>query len=220
MNEIQEIMKKAVAYYRVSTDRQGESHLGLDAQKESVHQYTKARNIYLVEEFTEIESGKNNKRPVLQAALHYCTLHKTLLIIAKLDRLGRNVYFISSLMENKVRFVAVDNPEATHLVLHILAAFAQHEREQISSRTKEALAAAKKRGVKLGKNGKNLAKNNKLAANKFAQKMKPIISKIKNKGHTTFEAIAEQLNTAGVKTFRRGGRWHKSTVFNLMKRIK
>ncbi|MFT3909742.1 MAG: recombinase family protein [Ferruginibacter sp.] len=220
MNETHEIMKKAVAYYRVSREKQGESGLGLEAQQESVHLYIKARKLSLSKEFTEIESGKNNKRPVLQEALKYCASNKTLLIIAKLDRLGRNVFFISSLIENKTKFVAVDNPEATHLILHILAAFAQYEREQISSRTKAALAVAKKRGIILGKNGKHLARQNKKAADDFAIRMQPIIKQVTDNGFETIEAITAQLNKKKIPTFRKGGRWHRSTVFALLKRIK
>src|SRR6267378_4434800 len=141
-----------VSYYRVSTGRQGHSGLGLDAQRQAVQEYLggKPEN-QLVEEHTEIESGKRSDRPELQAALATCKRHKATLIIAKLDRLARNVAFIANLMESGVEFVAVDNPHASKLMLHMLAAFAEHEREQISSRTKAALAAAKARGVKLGK---------------------------------------------------------------------
>lgn len=218
-DQIKNYMKNAAAYYRVSTERQGESGLGLEAQKDSVHIYTKGRKIKLAKEFTEIESGKNNKRPVLQEALAYCSKHKMLLIIAKLDRLGRNVAFISSLMECKVEFVAVDNPEANHLVLHILAAFAQYEREQISIRTKSALQAAKRRGVVLGKNGKLLAKENKRASIVFAKKMKPIIAKIKKDGFITIQAITDELNNRDIPTYRAGAKWHKSTVHKLLSQI-
>lgn len=219
MNENTQNMKKAVAYYRVSTDKQGESGLGSEAQQESVHLYIKARGITLVKELTEIESGKKNKRPVLQEALKYCSTHKLLLIIAKLDRLGRNVAFISSLMETKVKFVAVDNPEANHLVLHILAAFAQYEREQISQRTKSALQAAKKRGVQLGENGKYLALLNKKAADAFVSKMNPIIKKIRKEGYTTIQEITDELNFRKIPAFRPGSKWHKSTVHKLVRQL-
>jgi len=210
-------MKKAIAYYRVSTERQGESGLGLEVQEESVHFYTKARKIKLVKEFTEIESGKKNNRPVLQEALAFCIKNKTLLIIAKLDRLGRNVAFISSLMESDVQFVAVDNPEAIPLILHILAAFAQHERIQISIRTKSALQAAKRRGVELGKNGKILAAKNKKDSIAFAKKMRPTINKIQKNGFWTIREITEELNRLKVPTFRnKGTRWHLSTVHKLL----
>jgi DNA invertase Pin-like site-specific DNA recombinase len=138
-----------VAHYRVSTDRQRASGLGLEAQRESV-----ARHIGLgqiIAEYTETESGKQHtNRPQLAAALDACRKHRAVLVIAKLDRLGRNVAFISALMESSVEFVCCDNPHATRLLLHMLAAFAEHEREMISKRTKAALAAAKARGVRLG----------------------------------------------------------------------
>ena len=149
-------MNKAIAYYRVSTDRQGKSGLGLEAQNETVKQFANFKQWELIGEFTEIESGKKSNRPQLQEALKQCLKQKAVLVIAKLDRLGRNVAFISSLMESKVEFVAVDNPHANRLMLHLLAAFAEHEREQISTRTKEALKVAKSRGVILGKHGKNV----------------------------------------------------------------
>ncbi len=138
-----------VAYYRVSTDRQGKSGLGLDAQRAAVAAYLAGRGEKIAE-FTEIESGKRNDRPQLAAALMLCRQQKARLIIAKLDRLARNVHFISGLMESGVDFVAVDMPEANRLTLHILAAVAEHEREMISQRTKAAREQAKARGTRLG----------------------------------------------------------------------
>lgn len=138
-----------IAYYRVSTTRQGQSGLGLEAQQQAVKQYLNGGNWQILAEFTEIESGKRNDRPKLAEAIALCKRLQATLVIAKLDRLARNVHFISGLMESGVEFVAVDNPNANRLMLHMLAAFAEHEREQISRRTKDALAAAKARGVKL-----------------------------------------------------------------------
>jgi DNA invertase Pin-like site-specific DNA recombinase len=142
-----------VAYYRVSTCRQAGSGLGLDAQRSAVKCHLSGEAGTLLGEYTEIESGKRSDRPQLAAALAACKLHKATLIIAKLDRLARNVAFIAGLMESGVEFVAADNPHASKLMLHMLAAFAEHEREQISLRTKAALNAAKDRGVILGKQG-------------------------------------------------------------------
>lgn len=213
-------MKKGVAYYRVSTERQGESGLGLDAQKEAVHQFIRSKHIELVSEFIEVESGKKNKRPVLQQTLLYCKQNNATLLIAKLDRLARNVAFISSLMENKIEFVAVDNPDANHLVLHILAAVAQYEREQISRRTKEALKAAKLRGTVLGKNGRALAKLNKKRSLEFAKHMRPIIQALRKEGFTTVQEVTDQLNERRIPTYRPGAKWHKSTVHALMSKIK
>jgi DNA invertase Pin-like site-specific DNA recombinase len=139
-----------VSYLRVSTDKQGASGLGLEAQREAVARHVRGAQGVLIAEFREIESGKRNDRPEIAAALAGCRLRHAILIIAKLDRLARNVHFISGLMESGVEFVACDNPHATRLTIHILAAVAEHEREMISARTKAALAAAKARGVKLG----------------------------------------------------------------------
>src|SRR2546429_6057628 len=141
---------KFVAYFRVSTDRQGKSGLGLEAQRKSVRDYLDGGRWSLVAEFTEIESGKHNDRPGLVKAPAGCKKQKARLVIAKLDRLSRNLAFIATLMDSGVEFTAVDNPHANKLTIHILAAVAQHEREMISERTKAALQAAKARGKQLG----------------------------------------------------------------------
>ena len=139
-----------IAYYRVSTQRQGRSGLGLEAQQQAVNVFLHGHEELIIESFTEIESGRKNDRPQLAAALDACRRYKAVLVIAKLDRLARNVHFISGLMESGVEFVAVDMPEANRLTIHILAAVAEHERETISQRTKAALQAAKARGTKAG----------------------------------------------------------------------
>lgn len=141
--------KRYIAYYRVSTARQGQSGLGLEAQQTAVRSFV-AADAAIVEEFVEVESGRRNDRPQLLKALAACRRHNAVLIIAKLDRLARNVAFVSNLMEAGVDFVAVDMPHASLLTVHILAAVAEHEREMISQRTKAALAAAKARGARLG----------------------------------------------------------------------
>src|ERR1700730_229839 len=133
-----------VAYYRVSTDRQGRSGLGLEAQQAAVSRYLGA--VAPIAEFTEIESGKRSDRPQLKQALALCRKRKARLVIAKLDRLSRNLAFIAALMDSGVEFVAVDNPHATRLTLHILAAVAEHERHMIADRTKAALQAAPEQG--------------------------------------------------------------------------
>ncbi|MBC7407002.1 MAG: recombinase family protein [Arcicella sp.] len=213
-------MNKAIAYYRVSTDRQGKSGLGLEAQNKTVQQFATFKQWELIGEFTEIESGKKNNRPQLQEALKQCLKQKAVLVIAKLDRLGRNVAFISSLMESKVEFVAVDNPHANRLMLHLLAAFAEHEREQISTRTKEALKVAKNRGIILGKHGKNvLSQQNIKLADDFAETMTPIISELKSDGFITLRALRDELNNRSIASFRKDCQWHLDTVFNITKRI-
>jgi DNA invertase Pin-like site-specific DNA recombinase len=141
---------QAAPTYRVSTDKQGKSGLGLDAQRKAVVDYLDGGKWTLLDEFTEIESGKRNDRPELERALAACKKHRAKLVIAKLDRLSRNVAFIAMLMDRKVDFVCCDNPTATKFTIHILAAVAEHERDAISARTKAALAAAKANGKVLG----------------------------------------------------------------------
>lgn len=213
-------MKPAVPYYRVSTERQGHSGLGLEAQQKAVSEFAKTNGFRLMHEFTEIESGKRGSRPILQEALAYCRQHKAMLLIAKLDRLGRNVAFISALMESEVDFIAVDNPSANKLIVHIMAAFAEHERDLISQRTKDALQMAKKRGVKLGEYGKNvLAKQNKKASKDFARKMKPVIKQLKKEGYSTVREITQRLNELEIQTYTGSGKWHINTVHRLLTEI-
>ncbi len=209
-------MEKGAAYYRVSTDRQGDSGLGLEAQMNAVHYFVQSKRYDLTREFTEVESGKKNKRLILKEALDYCLKNHATLIIAKLDRLSRNVAFIASLMESRVQFVAVDIPGASHLVLHVMAAFAQYEREQISKRTKEALQAAKEKGIQLGANGRALSKLNRQRSEEFASKHMLLITDLKNTGFKTIQSIADELNKRNIPTFRPGCRWHKSTVHALI----
>lgn len=142
--------KSFVTYLRVSTVRQGQSGLGLEAQRAAVQAHAAAAGHIIVAEYVEVESGKRADRPQLTAALAACRLHRGTLVIAKLDRLARNVHFISGLMESGVDFVACDMPHANRLTLHLMAAMAEHEAAAISERTKAALAAAKARGVRLG----------------------------------------------------------------------
>ena len=214
-------MRKAIAYFRVSTDRQGKSGLGLEAQHAAVYLFAEQEGYQVISEFTEIESGKKNQRPELATALLQCKKQKATLIIAKLDRLGRNVAFIANLMESRVEFRAVDNPHANRLMVHLLAAFAEHEREQISTRTKEALQAAKRRGVQLGKHGREIeSKKNAHAADLFAKKMRPIINELKADGFTSVREISNELNRREVKTFRNDGQqWHRTSVHRLLKRL-
>ena len=141
---------KFIAYYRVSTDHQGVNGNGMAAQRKAVEDYLNGGRWKLVGEFTEVESGKRSDRPQLEKALAACRKHKAKLVIAKLDRLSRNVHFISGLMERKVDFVACDMPSANAFMINVYAAVAQEERRMISDRTKAGLAAARERGVKLG----------------------------------------------------------------------
>jgi DNA invertase Pin-like site-specific DNA recombinase len=205
---------KFVAYYRVSTDKQGKSGLGLAAQRKAVRDYLDGGNWELVASFTEIESGKRSDRPELAKAIAASKKHRAKLIIAKLDRLSRNVAFISALMERKVDFVAVDNPTATKFTIHILAAVAEHERDAISKRTTEALAAAKARGVKLG-NYKRIAKAKQKATEARAEAMRPAITSTL---HLSATAAADHLNKRNIATAS-GKQWQAVQIIRARKRL-
>ena len=217
--------KKFVAYYRVSTERQGRSGLGLEAQQAAVRGFTKGGEI--VAEVIEIESGKRNDRPKLAEALRLCRLHKAMLVIAKLDRLARNVHFVSSLMESGIEFVAVDFPQANRLTVHIMAAVAEHEAAMISARTKAALAAAKARGVKLGGDrgniraiaaeGRRTASQRRAAnADRRAADVAPVILELKAAG-TSLRGIAAALVARGIPT-PQGGVWSAVQVSRILAR--
>lgn len=207
-----------ISYVRVSTERQGRSGLGLDAQRAAVTTYVTSQRGRLLEEFREIESGKKDDRPQLAAALALCRKRRAVLVIAKLDRLARRVSFISALMDGDVDFVACDFSQANRLTLHILAAVAEHEREMISQRTKAALQAARKRGVKLGNPTNAHACLEQARATRSAQarqraeNVRPIIDQIMRSGATSLRAIAAALTARGIKTARNGTRWHPEQV--------
>ena len=208
-----------VAYYRVSTDKQGRSGLGLDAQRHAVAAYVAGRGAIRAE-FTEIESGRKSDRPQLAAALAQCRRQRATLVIARLDRLARNVAFISGLMESRVDFVAVDMPEANRLTIHILAAVAEHEREMIAQRTKAALQVAKARGVRLG--NPNPVPASRLAIRalqaqtaQFHATVLPLMEQLQQQGYG-LAAIARELNRRAVPTAR-GGFWYATTVRNVLK---
>ncbi len=207
-----------VAYHRVSTAKQGQSRLGLEAQKVAVENYLNGGSWELVGDFVEVESGKRKNRPQLNAALALCKKQKATLIIAKLDRLARNLHFISGLMEARIEFLAVDNPTANRLTVQILAAVAEEEARAISARTKAALASAKARGVALGKNGIQLGKENRLRALKSAYDLKPIIENLKAEGVTTVREICGCLNARRIPT-PQGKQWHSTSVHRLLKRL-
>jgi DNA invertase Pin-like site-specific DNA recombinase len=216
--------ERYVSYFRVSTDRQGVSGLGLDAQREAVGQFIRARQNgnapgCTIAEFVEIESGAKNDRPQLALALETCRRHKATLLIAKLDRLARNVAFIANLMEAGVDFIACDMPHASRLVLHVMAAFAEHEREMIRDRTKAALAAAKARGVKLGINGARLAAANHAEAVAWTETVAEHVQAARMSGAKTLTAIAAYLNENGVPS-REGKRWHASNVARTVRRLR
>jgi DNA invertase Pin-like site-specific DNA recombinase len=218
---------KFIGYLRVSTEKQGQSGLGLEAQRKAIEDYLNGGRWELLAEYVEIESGKRSDRPELAAALAHAKATGATLVIAKLDRLSRNVAFISNLMESGVEFVAADMPMANRLTVHVLAAVAEHEREMISQRTTAALAAAKARGVKLGNpNGARalcgLGNAQAIAAvragaDAHMNRVLPVIETIRGEGTTSLHGIAEELNQRGILTARGGG-WYATTVKNLLDR--
>lgn len=210
--------QRFVTYYRVSTDKQGRSGLGLDAQREAVGQFLSVRPATVVAEFVEVESGGKDDRPKLREALAACQRSKAILLIAKLDRLARSVAFVAGLMDGDTEFVAVDMPHASRFVLHIMAAVAEHERQIIGERTRAALAAARARGIRLGKNGASLARRHQAEATKYAiQIRKPVAAAIEAGARTTRQ-IADWLNKAGIVS-RQGGRWHPANVARVLHRL-
>jgi DNA invertase Pin-like site-specific DNA recombinase len=216
-----------VAYYRVSTDKQGESGLGLEAQKAAVERYLNGGTWKLLKEFTEIESGKRHEnRPKFAEALALCRKKRATLIIAKLDRLSRNVAFIATLLDSNVRIKCADMPDADRTFLQMLAVFAEHERRRISERTKEALAAAKDRGVVLGNPrlketvGTKGAEANARKAAAVAANVLPIIHKIEAqaRGPVSLRQIAAELTARKIKTPGGGDEWNPVTVSKIKRR--
>lgn len=230
-----------VAYYRVSTDQQGRSGLGLEAQREAVGRHVATSGGVIVAEFQEIESGKRNDRPQIAAALAACRAQRATLIIAKLDRLARNVAFISGLMESGVDFVAADMPMANRLTVHILAAVAEHEREMISARTKAALAVVKaecdagrgwvsrRSGNRIVRLGSPVATRErgtvaatlarKRQARRRAADAAPYIEAARRAGCATLSEIGEALTARGVRTPAGGAEWRPEQVRRALARI-
>ena len=208
-----------IAYYRVSTARQGESGLGLEAQRAETTSFMKSADAELVSEFTEIESGKRANRPELAAAIQQCRDSGAALLIAKLDRLARNVHFISGLLESGVRFTAIDMPNADRFMMHVYAAMAEEEGRRISERTKAALAAAKARGVALGANGKVLAAAHKSRADALALKVGPTIVRLKDNEGLTYQEIVARI-VCGALPDLSGLSCHVTTIHRLAHRFR
>ncbi|NVE93381.1 recombinase family protein [Altererythrobacter lutimaris] len=226
---------KAVAYYRVSTEKQGKSGLGLEAQKDAIERFIEAQGADLVDEFIEVETGKGDdalsKRPKLRAAMRQASLHGASVVVAKLDRLSRDVAFISGLMAKRIPFIVTElGPDVDPFMLHIYAALAEKERRLISERTKTALQAAKERGVKLGNpNGaaalRRAQKGNTAAieslkadAQERAEELRSVIEDLNEKGISSLTGLAKAMNEGGFVT-PRGGKWHASSVKNLLGRL-
>lgn len=217
-----------VTYYRVSTARQGQSRLGLDAQREAVHALLRYEQGLEVATFTEVESGKRaDNRPQLAAALLRCKQSSATLLVAKLDRLSRNAAFLMALRDSGQRFVAADMPNANELTVGVLALVAQHEREQISARTKAALQALKARGCKLGNPGKLVHSRatamrataaNAEKARKRAGNLLPLIEDAMANGTTSLRGLADHLNDLLIPA-PLGGLWFPGTVRRLLRML-
>jgi DNA invertase Pin-like site-specific DNA recombinase len=221
-------MNSVITYIRVSTQQQGHSGLGIEAQRAAIARFAETEGYTIGDEFVEVETGKGadalDRRPKLAAALEQARKAKCPVIVAKLDRLSRDVHFISGLMAQKVLFIVAElGANADPFMLHLYAALAEKERSLISQRTRAALAAKKAQGVRLG-NRTNLnqaqakgAAANGAQADRHAANILPIIREVQAAGITTLKGIAEALNARGIRTAR-GGRWHNSTVRNALAR--
>jgi DNA invertase Pin-like site-specific DNA recombinase len=219
--------KRLVGYVRVSTAKQGHSGLGIEAQKEALERFAATEGFQILRVFVEVETGKGSdaldRRPQLAAALSEACGQRCYVGVAKLDRLSRDVHFISGLMVHRVPFVVAElGADVDPFILHLFAALAQKERAMISSRTKAALAAAKARGVTLGspelpKARKSAVATIKALADQHATNVLPIIREIRQTGATSLHQIAEALNARGITT-PRGGQWYASSVRNVLER--
>jgi DNA invertase Pin-like site-specific DNA recombinase len=222
-----DLMRQLVSYLRVSTDKQGKSGLGIEAQREAIQRFAAAEDCEVIGELVEVETGKGadalDRRPQLAAALGQARKAKAAVCVAKLDRLSRDVHFISGLMAQRVPFIVAElGADADPFMLHIYAALAEKERALISERTRNALAGKKGKGI-LG-NRTNLAEAQakgaaagRAQADAFATNVLPIIQQIRASGVKTDQAIADALNARGIRTAR-GGMWHRTTVRNLLAR--
>ena len=220
-------MKPIVAYIRVSTSQQGRSGLGIEAQREALIRFAAETDYEVAAEFVEVETGKGSdaldRRPKLAAALAKARGLRCAVAVAKLDRLSRDVHFVSGLMAHRVPFIVAElGPDLDPFVLHLYAALAEKERALIAGRTKSALASAKAKGVKLGNPNIEAAQGEAVAAikaeaDRAAGNVLPVIADIRRSGATTLRAIAEALNARGVAT-PRGGRWHAMSVRNALAR--
>jgi len=216
-----------ITYIRVSTSQQGRSGLGIEAQRVALHHFAQAEGFEVVREFIEVETGKGtdamDRRPQLKAALAAARKQRCHVAVAKLDRLSRDVHFISGLMAHKVPFLVAElGPDVDPFVLHLFAALAEKERALISTRTRQALEAAKARGVTLGNPKLHAARRSAVEAvtveaERFAANVLPIIREAQKAGATTLREIAAALNARGIATAR-GGQWHAKSVSNILER--
>ena len=223
-----------ILYFRVSTQRQGQSGLGLDAQRKSVSDYLNGKEHNIIDEVTEVESGKKSNRPKLQAAIDLCTATNSTLLVAKIDRLTRDAAFLLNLRDSGVDFVAADMPDANRMTVGIMALIAEQEREAISDRTKKALAAAKARGVQLGAYDKNnkskfigrcgtkedALKANAARANKYLEVSKTRVKSLEHfdpDNSLSSRVLAKVFNDNGIPTVSGKGSWSSNSILRLKK---
>lgn len=207
-------MLKFIAYFRVSTERQGKSGLGLAAQRRKIAEFVASAGT-LIAEFCDVQSGRDDARAELQRAIQLAKRENAKIVIARLDRFSRRVSFIANILEQGIGLVCAEMPNATDFQLHIFAALAQEERRLISERTKAALAEAKRRGKILGLNGRNLAAKNRMAADEFATELRAKLNA--DLWRRSYSEIARHLNAAGITTAT-GRKFYPQTVKNYLTR--
>lgn len=211
-------MTNYVTYCRVSTGRQQQSGLGIEAQQEAVYRYAAHTDSTIIAAYVETESGAKSDRPQLTKALAHCRRAKATLLIARLDRLSRSLSFVAQLLDANVEIRCADMPEANRLLLQMLAVFGEHERQMIRERTRAALAAAKARGTILGANGKALAMRNRAEADAHAEGLRPAIIQARAAGCVSLPQIAQYLTEHGHKTAA-GGQWYPMSVKRVLDRL-
>jgi DNA invertase Pin-like site-specific DNA recombinase len=219
----QAVSTNFVCYYRVSTAQQGQSGLGLEAQRQAVRDYAQKVHGTILEEQLEVESGKRADRPVLNNAIQRCRDTGATLLVAKLDRLSRNLHFITTLQQSKVNFLAVDNPHATPFLIHILVAVAEYERTMISTRTKSALQAAKRRGVRLGnpRLGEAVVRSSEARKTECRNRLAvwvPTLHELRTQGVTRLSDLADGLNRRGFTTSR-GCRFTPTHIHRILRAL-
>lgn len=220
---------KTINYYRVSTNRQAASGLGLEAQRREVEDFCRSRGAEVIAEFTEAESGKNSARPQLRAAMDLAKITGATLVVAKVDRLARNAAFLNTILDSSLKVAFADMPDADRMVIGIMAQLAQWEAEQISKRTKAALQASKERGKKLGGDRGNLpsasaqgrvesARVRKAKAAERVALVGPYVARARDEGHKTLAAIAAYLNDKHINA-PRGGQWQAAQVARVLEAL-
>ncbi len=215
-----ELNPKYIAYYRVSTDKQGIRGLGMESQKDIVESFVKKHNGDIVNSYLEVASGKKINREQLTLALKECKKNKAILIVAKLDRLARDALFVFELQKSKVDFVAADFPQADKLMIRIISVFAEHEADMISQRTKAALKKTKENGKKLGNPELHKINDERIKKSlEFADALKSIIMELREK-NLSYKKLAQELNLRGIKTSKGLNKWSPVLIHRVVSKLK